>query len=94
MSERLNMETRMLREAQEAPQVVARLLESNAPLYRDLGERLRGDHGDVTARHGWDSPGSLSGIRQTKPSQPVNFLLTEEIKQRVTDDRANVDACT
>jgi hypothetical protein len=56
MSERLNMETRMLRETQEAPQVVARLLESNAPLYRDLGERLRGDHGDVTACHGWDSP--------------------------------------
>jgi glutamine---fructose-6-phosphate transaminase (isomerizing) len=33
--------TAMLREAQEAPQVVARLLESNAPLCRDLGERLR-----------------------------------------------------
>lgn len=34
--------TAMLREAQEAPQVVAHLLESNAPLCRDLGERLRG----------------------------------------------------
>jgi glucosamine--fructose-6-phosphate aminotransferase (isomerizing) len=33
--------TAMLREAQEAPQLVARLLESNAPLCRDLGERLR-----------------------------------------------------
>ena len=31
----------MLREAREAPQVVARLLESNAPLCRELGERLR-----------------------------------------------------
>ena len=31
----------MLREAREAPQVVARLLERNAPLCRDLGERLR-----------------------------------------------------
>ena len=33
--------TAMLREAQEAPEVVARLIESNAPLCRDLGERLR-----------------------------------------------------
>ncbi len=33
--------TAMLREAQEAPQVVAHLLKSNAPLCRDLGERLR-----------------------------------------------------
>ncbi|MFC4171020.1 SIS domain-containing protein [Microvirga sp. GCM10011540] len=33
--------TAMLREAREAPQVVARLLESNAALCRDLGERLR-----------------------------------------------------
>ena len=33
--------TAMLREAQEAPQVVAHLLESNAPLCRELGERLR-----------------------------------------------------
>ncbi len=33
--------TAMLREAREAPQVVARLLESNAPLCRDLGARLR-----------------------------------------------------
>src|SRR5215213_7287588 len=41
MSERLNLETRMLREAQEAPQVVVHLLESNAPLCRELGERLR-----------------------------------------------------
>ena len=41
MSERLNIETSMLREAREAPQVVARLLESNAPLCRELGERLR-----------------------------------------------------
>jgi glucosamine--fructose-6-phosphate aminotransferase (isomerizing) len=31
----------MLREAREAPQVVARLLESNAGLCRDLGARLR-----------------------------------------------------
>lgn len=34
-------DTAMLREAQEAPQVVASLLETNAPLCRDLGERLR-----------------------------------------------------
>ncbi|MCB8822553.1 SIS domain-containing protein [Microvirga rosea] len=33
--------TDMLREAREAPQVVARLLASNADLCRDLGERLR-----------------------------------------------------
>ncbi|MGO4572147.1 SIS domain-containing protein [Microvirga sp. 2TAF3] len=33
--------TAMLREACEAPQVVARLLESNAALCRDLGARLR-----------------------------------------------------
>ena len=33
--------TAMLREAREAPQVVARLLQSNAALCRDLGERLR-----------------------------------------------------
>lgn len=33
--------TAMLREAREAPQVVARLLESNAALCRELGERLR-----------------------------------------------------
>jgi glucosamine--fructose-6-phosphate aminotransferase (isomerizing) len=33
--------TAMLREAREAPQVVARLLESNAGLCRDLGARLR-----------------------------------------------------
>lgn len=33
--------TAMLREAREAPQVVARLLASNADLCRDLGERLR-----------------------------------------------------
>jgi glutamine---fructose-6-phosphate transaminase (isomerizing) len=33
--------TAMLRESREAPQVVARMLESNAALCRDLGERLR-----------------------------------------------------
>ena len=33
--------TAMLREAREAPQVVARLIESNAPLCRELGKRLR-----------------------------------------------------
>src|SRR5690606_3819609 len=33
--------TAMLSEAREAPQVVARLLEANAPLCRNLGERLR-----------------------------------------------------
>lgn len=33
--------TAMLREAREAPQVVARLLDSNAALCRNLGERLR-----------------------------------------------------
>jgi glucosamine--fructose-6-phosphate aminotransferase (isomerizing) len=33
--------TAMLREAHEAPQVVARLLDANAPLCRDLGARLR-----------------------------------------------------
>jgi glucosamine--fructose-6-phosphate aminotransferase (isomerizing) len=33
--------TAMLREAREAPQVVARLLEGNAALCRELGERLR-----------------------------------------------------
>ncbi|WP_210493794.1 SIS domain-containing protein [Microvirga antarctica] len=33
--------TAMLREAREAPQVVARLLAANAPLCRDLGARLR-----------------------------------------------------
>lgn len=33
--------TAMLREAREAPQVVARLLDSNASLCRDLGARLR-----------------------------------------------------
>ncbi|EIM26283.1 putative phosphosugar isomerase [Microvirga lotononidis] len=41
MSDRSNVRTVMLREAQEAPQVVAHLLKSNAPLCRDLGERLR-----------------------------------------------------
>ena len=33
--------TAMLREAREAPQVVARLLDANGPLCRALGERLR-----------------------------------------------------
>jgi glutamine---fructose-6-phosphate transaminase (isomerizing) len=33
--------TAMLREAREAPQVVARLIESNASLCQELGERLR-----------------------------------------------------
>src|SRR4028118_874833 len=33
--------TAMLREAREAPEVVARLIERNAPLCRELGARLR-----------------------------------------------------
>ena len=33
--------TAMLREAQEAPEVVARLIQANAPLCRELGKRLR-----------------------------------------------------
>lgn len=44
MSEKTTSEfpvTAMLSEAREAPQVVARLLESNAALCRDLGARLR-----------------------------------------------------
>ncbi|MGO4526638.1 SIS domain-containing protein, partial [Microvirga sp. 2MCAF35] len=41
MSERTYVETSMLREACEAPEVVARLLARNAPLCRDLGARLR-----------------------------------------------------
>ena len=36
--------TAMLREAREAPEVVARLIERNAPLCRDLGARLIGRH--------------------------------------------------
>ncbi|MGO4706911.1 SIS domain-containing protein [Microvirga sp. 2MCAF38] len=37
----ISSSTAMLREAQEAPEVVARLLSSNAALCRDLGSRLR-----------------------------------------------------
>lgn len=37
----LSNATAMLRETMEAPQVVARLLQANAPLCRELGERLR-----------------------------------------------------
>lgn len=41
MPERSTAQTNMLREAQEAPEVVARLIASNAPLCRELGQRLR-----------------------------------------------------